>query len=263
MPTAPRLPITSASSPFARAAILSAGCSDSAATCFESPVPGAQLSGKFSLGHRQRIHGPESLRTASCGPGTSRCRESSSRASRCVGTIENTVKFSLHDDGSVTGEADASAEKLILKSARLAAPENLGEYSLHAAFEITDGQYSITKIILRRVNTPVLSGATELVAPNSNKPLLGIHLGGFHFDAAEVKQRLLSVRHLPADLGGYAQSARTRQGHRRRRDAQRRTRRDQDGAARYDSQEPRRQRHHRRTSVSRFPRIPNCRRSQI
>jgi hypothetical protein len=33
----------------------------------------------------------------------------------------------------------------------------LGPYSLHADFEITDGKYAITNIVLRRVETAVLS----------------------------------------------------------------------------------------------------------
>jgi hypothetical protein len=164
-----------------------------------SPVPGARISGKFSLGIGMDSR-PGEFAHGELWTWDVPLEGIEVEGFSLVGSIDNTVKFSLHDDGSVSGVADAGAEKLILKSARLAAPENLGEYSLHAAFEITDGKYSITKIVLRRIKTAVLSGATELLAPNSNKPLLGIHLGGFHFDAAEVKQRLLSVRHLPADF---------------------------------------------------------------
>ncbi len=116
-----------------------------------------------------------------------------------VGTVENTVKFLLHDDGTVTGDTDVEAPKLTLLSKRLAAPENLGAYSLRAAFEITDGKYAFTNIVLRHVDTPILSGETELVAPESNNPKLGIHLGGFRLEAGVLKQ-LLAVRHLPADL---------------------------------------------------------------
>jgi len=54
----------------------------------------------------------------------------------------------------------SSGRELILKSTRLAAPEDLSEYSLHAGFEITDGKYAITQVVLRRVNATVLSGET-------------------------------------------------------------------------------------------------------
>ena len=117
-----------------------------------------------------------------------------------AGVVQSTLKFSLHDDGAMTGTTDAGAEALVLKSARLAAPVDLGAYSLHAGFNITDGKYAVTQIVLRHVNAAVLSGDTELLAPQSDNPRLGIHLGGFHLDAAPLKQKLLEVRHLPADF---------------------------------------------------------------
>src|SRR5277367_4199354 len=116
------------------------------------------------------------------------------------GLVQTTLKFSLHNDGSMTGETDTGSQSLVLKSARLTAPVELGAYSLHAGFDITDGKYSVTKILLRHVNADVLSGDTELLHPDGSRPLLGIRLGGFHFDANSVKQRLLGVRHLPADV---------------------------------------------------------------
>ena len=164
-----------------------------------SPVPGARMSGKFSLGVGKDSR-PGEFAHGELWTWDVPLQGIEVEGFSLAGTIDNTVKFSMHDDGSVSGDMQAAAEKLILKSARLAAPENLGDYSVRAAFEITDGRYAITRIVLRRVNTAVLSGATVLDAPNSDNPLLGVHLGGFHFDAAEVKQRLLSVRHLPTDL---------------------------------------------------------------
>ena len=135
------------------------------------------------------------------------------------GTVQCNLKFSLHTDGSATGESDAGSQQMLLKSARLAKPIDLGDYSLHAGFDFTDGKYAISKIVLRRVNTPVLSADGELIGPQSPNPELGVHLGGFRLDAAAVKQRLLSVRHLPADVVEFAQPAETRKGHRRRCDA--------------------------------------------
>ena len=146
-----------------------------------------------------RIRRPANLHTAKCGPGTCRSRISRSRASRLVGTVQSTVKFCC-----MTMAPDrryrCGAEKLTLVSTRLAAPEDLGDYSLRAGFDITDGKYAITKIVLRRVDTPILSGDTELVGPDSNKPELGIHLGGFRLDAAAVKQTAAGGSPSAADL---------------------------------------------------------------
>jgi hypothetical protein len=116
------------------------------------------------------------------------------------GVVQTSFKFSVHDDGSMTGVTDAGSQNLVLKSARLAAPVNLGAYSLHAGFDITDGKYSVTRILLRHVDAAVLSGDTELLHPDGSRPLLGIRLGGFRFDANSVKQKVLAVRHLPADV---------------------------------------------------------------
>ncbi len=164
-----------------------------------SPVPGAQMTGKISLGTGKSL-APGEFAHGQLWSWNVPMEGVEAEGFTLAGTVQGSLKFSLHDDGSLTGDADAGAQKLLLKSARLAAPANLGEYSLHAGFDITGGKYAITEIVLRRVNSPLLSGETELVAPQSEKPELGIHLGGFHFDAAAVKQRLLSVRHLPADL---------------------------------------------------------------
>ncbi len=165
----------------------------------ESHISGARVSGKFTLGlgknSRPGIFGYGEVWTWDVP-----LEGIEAEGFTLVGAIENTLKFSLHDDGSVTGEADAAAEKLVLKSERLTKPIDLGAYSLHSGFEITDGKYAFTKIVLRHVNTAVLSGETELLRPLSERPELGIRLGGFRLDTAAIKQRLQSVRHLPADV---------------------------------------------------------------
>jgi AsmA-like C-terminal region len=165
----------------------------------EAPVPGAQVSGKFTLGQG------ENSRAGEFGHGevwtwNVPLEGFEVEGFSLVGTIQNDVKFLLHDDGTVSGQTESDAQKLVLASTRLAAPIDLGAYSLHTGFEITDGKYAFTKIVLRRVNTTVLSGSTELVLSPSKRSELGIHLGGFRFDIAAAKQRLLSVRHLPADV---------------------------------------------------------------
>jgi hypothetical protein len=162
-------------------------------------VSGAQFSGKFSLGTSS------SSRPGEFGHGevwtwNVPLEGIEAEGFTLAGAVQSTLKYSLRDDGSVTGEIDAGAKDLVLKSARLAAPQDLGEYSLRAGFDITDGKYAVNQIVLRHVNTPILSANTELVGPESEKPRLGIQLGGFRFDAAAVKQKLLSVRHLPADF---------------------------------------------------------------
>jgi hypothetical protein len=100
----------------------------------------------------------------------------------------------------MTGVTDASSKKLVLKSERLSKPIDLGAYSLHAGFDITDGKYAVNKIVLRHINTAVLSGDTEILRPLSEKPQLGVRLGVFHLDTVAIKQKLQSVRHLPAEV---------------------------------------------------------------
>jgi AsmA-like protein len=164
-----------------------------------TPVSGARVAGKFSLGIGSN-QPPGEFAHGAVWTWDVPLEGIEVEGFSLVGTVQNTVKFLLHDDGTVTGDTEAEAPKLTLVSKRLAAPENLGAYSLRAAFEITDGKYAFTNIVLRHINALVLSGDTELVAPQSNTPRLGIHLGGFRLDAAAVKQRLLTVRHLPVDL---------------------------------------------------------------
>ena len=117
-----------------------------------------------------------------------------------AGSLRAHLNFQIHSDGSLTGGTDADAKNLLLQGKRLAAPIELGGYSLHAGLKMTDGSYALTQIVLRRVNIPLLSGDTVLSGPNGDNPELGIHVGAFHFDAAAVKQSLLSVRHLPLDV---------------------------------------------------------------
>jgi len=164
-----------------------------------SPVSGAQIAGKIVLGNGRKL-APGEFAHGQVWTWDVPLEGFEAEGFSLAGTLQQNVKFTLHDDGSLTGVTDAVAQKLLLRSARLAAPQELGEYSLHANFDITDGKYAITQIVLRRVNTELLSADTELVRPASANPELGIHLGGFHFDAAAVKQKLLSIRHLPADF---------------------------------------------------------------
>ena len=164
-----------------------------------TPVSGARVAGKFSLGIG-RNQSPGEFAHGAVWTWDVPLEGIEVEGFSLVGTVQSTVKFLLHDDGSVTGDTETESEKLTLVSKRLAAPENLGAYSLHSTFEVTDGKYAFTKIVLRHVDTTVLYGDTALVAPESNQPRLGIHLGGFRLDAAAVKQHLLAVRHLPSDL---------------------------------------------------------------
>ncbi len=164
-----------------------------------SPVSGAQISGKMSLGAGKNTR-PGEFAHGQLWTWDVPLDGIEAEGFALAGAMQGSLKFSLHDDGSMTGVTDAGAQKLMLKSQRLAAPFDLGDYSLHAGFEITGGKYAVTQIVLRKVNTAVLSGDTELLGPQSGNPELGIHVGGFHLDAAAVKERLLSVRHLPADL---------------------------------------------------------------
>ena len=115
-------------------------------------VSGAQFSGKFSLGTSS------SSRPGEFGHGevwtwNVPLEGIEAEGFTLAGAVQSTLKYSLRDDGSVTGEIDAGAKDLVLKSARLAAPQDLGEYSLHAGFDITDGKYAVNQIVLRHVNT--------------------------------------------------------------------------------------------------------------
>jgi hypothetical protein len=164
-----------------------------------SPVSGAQMSGKISLGAGRHSR-PGEFAHGQLWTWDVPLEGIEAEGFALVGAIQGSLKFSLHDDGSMTGVTEAGAQKLLLKSQRLAAPVDLGDYSLHAGFDITGGKYAVTQIVLRKVNTAMLSADTELLGPQNENPELGIHVGGFHFDAAAAKQTLLSVRHLPADL---------------------------------------------------------------
>lgn len=164
-----------------------------------TPMSGARVSGKFSLGIGSSQK-PGEFGHGEVWTWNVPLQGFEVEGFSLMGTVENAVKISLHADGSVSGNSDAQSRKLTLESARLIKPLDLGAYSLHTEFEINEGRYAFTRIVLRHVDFPVLSGDTELLVPQNSKPELGIHLGGLHFDAAALKQSLLSVRHLPADL---------------------------------------------------------------
>ncbi len=164
-----------------------------------APVSGAQISGKISLGIGKNSR-PGEFAHGQLWTWDVPLEGIETEGFALAGAMQGSLKFSIHDDGSMTGETDAGAQKLLLKSQRISMPIDLGDYSLHTRFDITDIKYAVTQVVLRRVNTAVLSGNTELLGPQSGKPELGIHVGGFHFDAVAAKQTLLSIRHLPADV---------------------------------------------------------------
>ena len=169
------------------------------ATMLTAQVSGAQVSGRVSAGTSNATP-PGEFAHGELWTWNVPLKEIEVEGLALVGALEARLKFKVHTDGSLTGAADAEAQSLLLKGDRLPEPIELGGYSLHAALDMTDRDYALTKIILRRVNTPLLSGDTVLSEANSDRPELGIRLGAFHFDATAVKQKLLSVRHLPADV---------------------------------------------------------------
>ncbi len=168
-------------------------------TALGAPISGAKISGKISLGIGKNSRSGE-FAHGQLWTWDVPLEGIETEGFALAGAMQGSLKFSIHDDGAITGETDAGAQKLLLKSQRLATPIDLGDYSLHTRFEITGSKYAVTQVVLRRVDRAVLSGNTELMGLQSGEPELGIHVGGFHFGAAEAKRTLLSVRHLPADL---------------------------------------------------------------
>src|ERR1700719_2275128 len=155
------------------------------ATMLAAQVSGAQVSGRVSAGTSNATP-PGEFAHGELWTWNVPLKEIEVEGLALVGELEARLKFKLHSDGSLTGAADAEAQNLLLKGERLPEPIELGGYSLHAALNMTDRDYSLTKIILRRVNTPLLSGDTVLSEANSDQPELGIRLGAFHFDATAV-----------------------------------------------------------------------------
>src|SRR5208282_546042 len=125
-----------------------------------SPVSGARISGKISLGIGKSSR-PGEFAHGQLWSWDVPLEGIEAEGFALAGAIQGSLKFSLHDDGSMSGETDVGAQKVLLKSQRLAAPVDLGDYSLHAGFDITGGKYAITQIVLRHVNMAVLSGDTE------------------------------------------------------------------------------------------------------
>lgn len=169
------------------------------ASMLDPPVAGAQVSGRLSVGTSDASP-PGEFARGRVWIWDVPLKGIEVEGLALAGAMQARFKFKLHNDGSLTGGADADAQSLLLKGERLAAPIELGGYSLHAGLNFTDGSYALTQIVLRRVNTPLLSGDTELLEPSGDNPELGIHIGAFHFDAEAVKEKLLSVRHLPVDV---------------------------------------------------------------
>lgn len=169
------------------------------ASVLNAPIAGARLSGRLSVG-TSSASPPDEFAHGQVWIWNVPLNGIEVEGLEMAGAMQTRLKFKLHNDGSLTGEADADAQNLTLKGDRLVAPIELGGYSLHSGLNMTDGSYALPQIVLRRVNTPLLSGDTVLTGPNGGNPELGIHLHPFHFDAAAIKQKLLSVRNLPADV---------------------------------------------------------------
>src|SRR5208282_6448947 len=110
-----------------------------------SPVSGARISGEISLGIGENSR-PGEFAHGQVWTWDVPLEGIEAEGFALAGAIQGSLKFSLHDDGSITGETDAGAQKLLLKSDRLAAPLDLGDYSLHAGFDITGGKYAVTRI---------------------------------------------------------------------------------------------------------------------
>src|SRR5258708_21316667 len=169
------------------------------ASILAAPVAGAQVSGRMVVG-TSSASPPGDFAHGQVWTWDVPLEEIEVEGLELVGALQTRLKFTLHNDRPVTGGMEANAQNLLLKGERLSAPIELGGYSLHTGINMTDGSYALTQIVLKRVNIPLISGDTVLIQPNGNNPELGIHLGSFHFDATAVKQKLLSVRHLPADV---------------------------------------------------------------
>ena len=116
------------------------------------------------------------------------------------GGLQGHLKFSINNDGSLTGAANAGGTDLILTGERLSQPIKLGDYTLQTALSFSDGLFALTKLILKRVDKPLVSAETEVVEPYSGNPAIGVKVGGFRIDASALKQKLLLVRHLPTEV---------------------------------------------------------------
>ncbi len=164
-----------------------------------APTPGAHMSARLSIGNGARMP-PDHLANGQVWIWDVPLNRLAAEGFKLAGETKALLKFGLLSDGSITGKLEADAQHLALKGQRLSSPIVMGDYSLKAGFSMSNGMYSISQITLRRVDIPVFSADTELRAPLSGNPELGVRLGGFNIDAAGLKQELLSVRRLPADF---------------------------------------------------------------
>ncbi len=105
-------------------------------TALGAPVSGAQTSGKISLGIGKNLR-PGEFARGQLWAWDVPLAGIETEGFALAGAMQGSLKFSIHDDGSITGETDAGAQQLLVKSQRLTAPIDLGDYSLHAGFDIT------------------------------------------------------------------------------------------------------------------------------
>lgn len=122
-----------------------------------------------------------------------------------AGRSHGRLSLTLAQDATVDGEAELGIKDLMVKSADLSAPLELGDYTLQARFTTSSQKVTISQAQIMHGGEPLVAAQAFIERPSEPNPEVGINIGGMRITWNDVLNRIHSLKHVPDQIQALVQ----------------------------------------------------------
>jgi len=115
------------------------------------------------------------------------------------------LRFSLHQDGRLSGDAAATIRGAELHGPRMAAPVALGDFALRFPFEAGRARFEVPALAVERDQQPMLDASLRLDDPYGDESALSIAIRGLRADLLALRKFAAAFRSTPRSMAPLLQ----------------------------------------------------------
>jgi AsmA-like C-terminal region len=111
------------------------------------------------------------------------------------------LRFALHQDGRLSGEASATVRHLQIRDPRLTSSAELGDFALRFPFAASGARLEVSKLTLEHDQVPMLDASLQLDDLYGDDPALTVQMHGLRADLQALRKLTALLRKRPKWLG--------------------------------------------------------------
>ncbi len=110
------------------------------------------------------------------------------------------LRFTLHQDGRLSGDVSAVVRRVQIRGPRLASATALGDFALRFPFDASSARLEVPTLTLERNQAPMLDASLRLDDPYGDDPALTVRMRGLRADLQALRKFNAAFRSLPKSL---------------------------------------------------------------